>query len=185
MLVSAVFNRRIKLLLGTIWAFCMAPLVAVLRLVSPAFYSPLLADEDDSEQDETAKGPSPRQRILRSLVAKTQQAMPPLVPIPGALEKRGKPPNLKQPQPPPDLEPAFLNPEDYPPGWLVFHPELGVVSKEEADAYDQNNEKEMETNTESQKQQLDHENDRQGEEASKTGGPVTTLEEKSTVPIAN
>jgi hypothetical protein len=34
------------------------------------------------------------------------------------------------------LEPAFLNPEDYPEGWLVYHPELGVVLKTVADAHD-------------------------------------------------
>jgi hypothetical protein len=33
------------------------------------------------------------------------------------------------------LEPAFLRDEDYPPGWLVFDPVLGVVSKAEADNY--------------------------------------------------
>jgi hypothetical protein len=35
-----------------------------------------------------------------------------------------------------DIEPAFLNDQDYPPGWLVYHPVLGVVPKEEADKYD-------------------------------------------------
>lgn len=34
-----------------------------------------------------------------------------------------------------ELEPAFLDAKDYPPGWLVFHPVLGVVSKTEADAF--------------------------------------------------
>ena len=34
------------------------------------------------------------------------------------------------------LEPAFLNKKDYPPGWLVYHPVLGVSSLEEADQYD-------------------------------------------------
>mmetsp|Transcript_30276 Transcript_30276/g.69801 ORF Transcript_30276/g.69801 Transcript_30276/m.69801 type:complete len:95 (-) Transcript_30276:149-433(-) len=34
-----------------------------------------------------------------------------------------------------DLEPAFLNEKDYPPGWLVFHPVLGVVAKTDLDAY--------------------------------------------------
>ena len=33
------------------------------------------------------------------------------------------------------LPPAFLKDEDYPPGWLVYDPVLGVVSKEEADKY--------------------------------------------------
>lgn len=33
------------------------------------------------------------------------------------------------------LEPAFLNDVDYPPGWLVFDPVLGVISKAEADKY--------------------------------------------------
>lgn len=33
------------------------------------------------------------------------------------------------------LEPAFLRDEDYPPGWLVFDPVLGVVTKTEADNY--------------------------------------------------
>lgn len=34
------------------------------------------------------------------------------------------------------LEPAFLNEEDYPPNWPVFHRTLGVTTKEEADHYD-------------------------------------------------
>lgn len=34
------------------------------------------------------------------------------------------------------LEPAFLDEKDYPKGWLVYHPTLGVISKEEADKYD-------------------------------------------------
>eukprot|EP00980_Cylindrotheca_fusiformis_P010999 scaffold2526_cov131-Cylindrotheca_fusiformis.AAC.15 len=37
---------------------------------------------------------------------------------------------------PGELEPAFLDEHDYPPGWLVYHSRLGVVSKEEADGYD-------------------------------------------------
>mmetsp|Transcript_43112 Transcript_43112/g.104333 ORF Transcript_43112/g.104333 Transcript_43112/m.104333 type:complete len:294 (+) Transcript_43112:143-1024(+) len=132
--------RSILRLIDTIWSLCMTPFDVVLRLMSPASYSPLLADEDDAEEVETVKVPSARSQILRSLVSKTQQTMPPLVPIPGAQEELPKKPNLKQSQPPPELEPAFLNPEDYPPGWLVFHPELGVVSKEEADAYDHHGE---------------------------------------------
>ena len=35
------------------------------------------------------------------------------------------------------LVPAFLKQEDYPPEWKVYHPLLGVVSKIQADAYDQ------------------------------------------------
>jgi hypothetical protein len=35
-----------------------------------------------------------------------------------------------------EIEPAFLNEQDYPPGWLIYHPVLGVVAKEEADQYD-------------------------------------------------
>jgi hypothetical protein len=35
------------------------------------------------------------------------------------------------------LEPAFLNKEDYPPGWLVYHPVLGISSVKEADQYDE------------------------------------------------
>ena len=34
-----------------------------------------------------------------------------------------------------ELEPAFLKDSDYPVGWMVFHPILGVVLKEEADRY--------------------------------------------------
>jgi hypothetical protein len=34
-----------------------------------------------------------------------------------------------------EIEPAFLSEKDYPPGWLVYHPVLGVVAKEEADQY--------------------------------------------------
>lgn len=34
-----------------------------------------------------------------------------------------------------EIEPAFLKEEDYPPGWLVYHPVLGVVPKTEADRY--------------------------------------------------
>jgi hypothetical protein len=36
---------------------------------------------------------------------------------------------------PNDLEPAFVNECDYPPGWLVYHPALGVVLKKKADLY--------------------------------------------------
>jgi hypothetical protein len=34
-----------------------------------------------------------------------------------------------------DIEPAFLNDEDYPEGWLTYHRVLGVVSKVEADEF--------------------------------------------------
>lgn len=35
------------------------------------------------------------------------------------------------------LEPAFLNKDDYPEGWLVFHPILGVSSVKEANEFDE------------------------------------------------
>jgi hypothetical protein len=35
------------------------------------------------------------------------------------------------------LAPAFLNPQEYPPDWKVYHPALGVVLKSEAEEYDQ------------------------------------------------
>ncbi len=35
-----------------------------------------------------------------------------------------------------EIEPAFLDNRDYPKGWLVYHPRLGVISKEEADRFD-------------------------------------------------
>lgn len=35
------------------------------------------------------------------------------------------------------LEPAFLNKNDYPEGWLVFHPILGVSSVKEANEFDE------------------------------------------------
>lgn len=41
-----------------------------------------------------------------------------------------------------ELEPAFLYEDDYPPGWLVYHPVLGVVEKTEADRYDEEKERE-------------------------------------------
>lgn len=34
-----------------------------------------------------------------------------------------------------ELEPAFLNEMDYPPNWMVYHPQLGVVPKTVADRY--------------------------------------------------
>ena len=43
-------------------------------------------------------------------------------------------PQQQQQQP---LEPAFLSDHEYPPGWMVYHPALGVVSKERADEYEQ------------------------------------------------
>ena len=43
-----------------------------------------------------------------------------------------------------DIEPAFLNDQDYPPGWLVYHPLLGVVSKEDADKYDKDQQERLE-----------------------------------------
>jgi hypothetical protein len=59
-----------------------------------------------------------------------------------ALSERSSSPSMSSssspvPRPPNDgIEPAFLNENDYPPGWLVYHPALGVVPKEEADQYD-------------------------------------------------
>jgi|UPI000581AB8F hypothetical protein len=35
-----------------------------------------------------------------------------------------------------ELEPAFLNDSDYPPGWMVYHSLLGVVAKNEAEEYE-------------------------------------------------
>lgn len=35
------------------------------------------------------------------------------------------------------LEPTFLKDEDYPPGWLVYDPILGIISKEELDKHHQ------------------------------------------------
>ena len=43
------------------------------------------------------------------------------------------------------IEPAFLNDEDYPPGWLVFDPVLGVVSKSEADSFKREHEQKRNT----------------------------------------
>jgi hypothetical protein len=34
------------------------------------------------------------------------------------------------------IEPAFLDEQDYPPGWLVYHPRLGVVPKIQADKFE-------------------------------------------------
>jgi hypothetical protein len=33
------------------------------------------------------------------------------------------------------LEPAFVQPQQYPTGWIVYHPVLGLVEKEKADSY--------------------------------------------------
>jgi len=38
-----------------------------------------------------------------------------------------------------ELEPAFLRESDYPAGWMVYHPILGVVLKTAADQYDASN----------------------------------------------
>jgi hypothetical protein len=45
-----------------------------------------------------------------------------------------------------DIEPAFLNDRDYPPGWIVYHRVLGVVPKTEADRYDRGHEAAAESN---------------------------------------
>jgi hypothetical protein len=45
-----------------------------------------------------------------------------------------------------DMEPAFLNDRDYPPGWMVYHRVLGVVPKTEADRYDREPEAAAESN---------------------------------------
>jgi hypothetical protein len=62
------------------------------------------------------------------------------------------------------IEPAFLNEEDYPPGWLVYHPVLGVVPKEEADQYDrqwklqQQKQQQKETVNDSDQSETQHQN---------------------------
>lgn len=43
---------------------------------------------------------------------------------------------------PAPLEPAFLKESDYPSGWMVYHPVLGVVVKTEADKYDREQQRE-------------------------------------------
>eukprot|EP00536_Pseudo-nitzschia_multiseries_P001373 jgi/Psemu1/234533/estExt_Genewise1.C_180035 len=48
------------------------------------------------------------------------------------------------------LPPAFSNRDDYPEGWLVYHPVLGVVSVKEAERYD---EQELLTVVETEKHQ--------------------------------
>ena len=42
------------------------------------------------------------------------------------------------------LEPAFLKKEDYPPGWLIFHPILGISSVQEVDQYEKEQLQKME-----------------------------------------
>ena len=51
------------------------------------------------------------------------------------------------------LEPAFLRDEDYPPGWLVFDPHLGIISKVEADQYKHEQAKKRATVMRQQQQQ--------------------------------
>ena len=54
------------------------------------------------------------------------------------------------------LEPAFLRDEDYPPGWLVFDPHLGIISKVEADQYKQEQAKKRAELMRQQQQQQQH-----------------------------
>jgi hypothetical protein len=54
-----------------------------------------------------------------------------------------------------ELEPAFLNESDYPAGWLVYHPILRVVTKGEAEEYDQvQAEKQQQQQQQQQQQEL-------------------------------
>ena len=66
-----------------------------------------------------------------------------------------------------EIEPAFLNAEDYPPGWLVYHPVLGVVPKEEADDYDNKTERMCEESN--QQEPTSQQNETNG-----TAQPITT-----------
>ena len=36
---------------------------------------------------------------------------------------------------PAEIEPAFLDPKDYPNAWLVFHPKLGIIRHDEVATY--------------------------------------------------
>lgn len=49
-----------------------------------------------------------------------------------------------------ELEPAFLRESDYPPGWMVYHPVLRVVTKTEAEQYDRKQETEQHERSEQQ-----------------------------------
>lgn len=39
--------------------------------------------------------------------------------------------SLKPRQKSGEIEPAFLDPDQYPPGWLLYHPDYGIIRKEE------------------------------------------------------
>ncbi|KAL3934311.1 MAG: hypothetical protein SGARI_003446, partial [Bacillariaceae sp.] len=73
-----------------------------------------------------------------------------------------------------DIEPAFLNEEDYPPGWMVYHAELGVVPKEEADAYDAMLRRKQEAARKLKEENEDEKKSAQGDEVEASVPPSAT-----------
>jgi hypothetical protein len=75
-----------------------------------------------------------------------------------------------------ELEPAFLNEKDYPKGWMVYHPILGVVPKTVADRYDR--EKSVCVDAESSKSQAKrNENGNKSDDSTQNRGTVQKEEE--------
>ena len=89
-------------------------------------------EEDDDEDDEQVPSKS-RTRATRNRHRPRQHSMPDLEPIVSQSEKGHVAFQHKNC----DLEPAFPDGTQYPHGWLVYHPRLGVVTKEEADSYEE------------------------------------------------
>jgi hypothetical protein len=75
------------------------------------------------------------------------------------------------------LEPAFLRDEDYPPGWLVFDPVLGVVSKTEADDYKLQQKQKKERQQQQQQQQ--HQDQKPPERPQNLQQQQLSMEQKS------
>jgi hypothetical protein len=134
--------------------------LSLLRTTSSAVPPPLVLPEEEEEQVLATNGKhhhhrlyKDRKRRLSSATAtnsngdhlqnSSSSLSPELDPSLSLRQKKNgvvcRQPNSRhdpQQQQQPEIEPAFLNEQDYPPGWLVYHPVLGVVPKEQADQYD-------------------------------------------------
>jgi hypothetical protein len=82
-------------------------------------------------------GPPPPLVVTKNSTISTEDEMvEPKIGASSTIMAAGSPSEILENEMEP-LEPAFLNKEDYPPGWLVYHPVLGISSVKEADRYDE------------------------------------------------
>ena len=91
---------------------------------------------DNNKRHPSCGAPPPLVAVRNSTIYTEDEIVSPKIGASSTVVATGSDPELFRNEMAP-LEPAFANKDDYPPGWLVYHPILGISSVKEADQYDE------------------------------------------------